>query len=401
MANIDLLSLGLGGLTGALVVILALVPYVLRLVNERATLGAQIQANTQTQAQMGQMFEGTAAKVVQNAQEQLLLLAREKLGEAHKDAAHDLEKRQRAVADLVDPVTKKMQEIEVKLQGLDQLGTGLRAQLQSFADDQRQLRAQTTMLAGALKNSSARGQWGEMQLKRTLEIVGLVEGQHYHQQKSVVGDDQTMRPDIVVDLPGKISIVIDAKVPLDPYWALEDQHVVDDNQLRAFRAVLRDHVKRLGAKDYWRQFNSPEFVVMFLPTEALFAQALASDRGLIEEAAAHNVIIAAPTTMLGLLRIVGFAWQQQKLADNARSIGALAQDLSARVEIFIGHLTSARKNLVQAMGGYDRAVASLNARVMPQLRKMAQARGKNDDDLPDQPLIEADEILSLTDDKAA
>jgi DNA recombination protein RmuC len=377
--------------------------WAVRVLSDRATLRAQLDGAQTATAQMTRTFEGAAAKVVQNAQEQLLLLAREKLQDAHKDAAHEFDKRQKAVADLVAPVNQTMEEIRKKLHGVDQMGAGLTAQLQSFADDQRALRAQTAMLAGALKNSSARGQWGEMQLKRTLEIVGLVEGQHYHQQKNITAGDQNQRPDIIIDLPGKLNIVIDAKVPLDPSW--QEQAVAEtappEQDMKVFKAALRSRVKELGSKEYWRQFDSPEFVVMFLPTESLFSLAIATDKTLVEDAAAQNVIIASPTTILGLLRLVGFAWQQQKLAENARSIGALAQELQGRMDIFVGYLLTARKNLIQAMGGYDKAVSSLNTRVMPQLRKMAQARGKGDDDHVDVPMIEADEVLLAVDDKAA
>lgn len=354
------------------------------------------------QKRMEDQFELAAARAIKTAQDQLVMMATEKLSGAHKDAGHDLDKRHAAIAALVDPVAQKLKDVETKLETLGKSEAALDAHLRNFADDQRRLQMETARLSNVMRSSQTRGQWGELQLQRTLELVGLVEGQHFRRQVNVTGEDSVQRPDFVVDMPGRLSVVIDAKVPLDPYFAVEQNDAPNDADMQAFKTALRGHMRKLSSKEYWRGFNSPEFVVMFLPTESLFSLAIANDRSLVEDAAAERIIIASPTTILGLLRLVGFAWQQQALAENAKTIGTLAEELRTRLGTFFDHLGSARKNLVSAMAGYDNAIKSLNARVLPQLRKIEKQRGKDGEDLPDLAAIEYDDTRALsTDDKAA
>jgi DNA recombination protein RmuC len=392
-------SMLLGGMVGAAVICAVLIPYLVRLERDRAKWRAECAALGGAASAMEGQFKSAAFAALQASQEQFLTLAQEKLGGLQKDAAFDLEKRQQAIAHMVDPVAKTLKEVEGRLEILGQSGAVLEDHLKNFAADQIMLRQQTQALVSVLRNSSARGRWGEMQLQRTFEMVGMVENIHFRQQQTrTTADESAQRPDFVVHLPGQLSIVVDVKTPLEPYWALsEDEADVDEAQLRAFRGHLRDHVKKLSAKEYWRQFDSPQFVVMFLPTEGLFSLAVSSDRTLIEDAAMANVILASPTTILGLLRVVMHAWAQQALAENARAIGHMATELNGRMGTLIDHMQKLGRNLGTAVNAYNAAVGTVEQRVLPHLRKIEEYQGSTNALAVDLPRLEATprEILSV------
>lgn len=341
---------------------------------------------------MGQAFDSLAQESLRKSQEQFLMLAEEKLKQAQKDGSYDLEKRQKAVADLVDPIGKSLKEMEQKIETLGKAGAGLESQLKTFAEDQRYLRDQTQSLVEVLRNPTARGRWGEMQLQRTFELIGFIEGVHYTSQKSVQADGNTQKPDFIVTLPNGIQIVIDVKTPLDPYWQMMDEAGTKDegNALIDFRKKIRDHLKSLSGKDYWRQFDSPEFVVMFLPSESLYSLAVSNDQSLLEEASRANIILASPTTIMGLLRVVMYGWQQQQIADEAKTVATLGSDLYRRISIFGDHLSKVGRGLSGAVENYNKAVGSLDQNVMPVLRKFKDLQvptgGK---ELPDTEAIES------------
>jgi DNA recombination protein RmuC len=355
---IDPLSLLAGVALGALAVAVWALPRFARL--------------KQTQDTMGQTFEALAQQSLRNSQEQFLQLAAEKLKQSQMEGSFDLERRQKSIADLVDPIGKTLKDMETRIEGLGKTGAGLEAQLKTFSDDQRFLREQTQNLVQALRNPAARGRWGEMQLQRAFEMVGFVEGLHYKAQKSVQsGEGTSLKPDFIVTLPNGIQIVIDVKTPLDPYWQMLDQTdpQLQEQTLVGFRQKVRDHLKSLSQKDYWRQFDSPEFVVMFLPSEGLYALAVSQDQNLLEEASRYNVILASPTTIMGLLRVVMYGWQQQKIADEARTVATLASDLYRRISIFGDHMGKLGRSLNGAVEGYNKAVGSMDQMVLPVLRK--------------------------------
>lgn len=385
-----------------------------KLVRAQSTLAVAIaerDAARKGAAAMTDQFELLATRAMRSAQDQFLTLATEKLSGTQKDAGHDLDKRHKAIADLVDPVAKTLKEMEGRLAALGQSDAVLQSQLKNFADDQRALRDQTAALAGALKNTATRGNWGELQLERTLEMAGLVENIHFKQQVTVTNDGAAQRPDFVVHLPGNLSIVIDVKAPIEPYWAMQDDSgnvTIAADAVQNFKAKLRDHLKRLSAKVYWQQFDSPQFVVMFLPTEGLFSSAVATDKTLIEDAAAANVILASPTTILGLLRVIAFAWQQQALADNARKIGVLATNLNGRMGTFLDHMQKLGRNLGSTINAFNSAIGTVEAGLLPNLRKMDELQGSAGTDFADVPqldhtprLITAPTDMTEKDDKAA
>lgn len=320
----------------------------------------------------GGRFKLTAHEAVQSAHEAFLNLAEQRLREAHKDGAHDLEKRQKAVADMVDPIGKSLKDMESKIENLGKAGAGLESQLKNFAQDQRLLRQETQNLVSALRNPAARGRWGEMQLQRTLELTGMVEGQHFIQQISVNSDGTRRRPDFIIRMAGGAEIVIDVKAPIEPYWdALEkaDTEAAQRDASETFKRKVREHLKALGSKDYWRNFNSPEFVIMFLPTEGLYSMAISNDPGLIEDAANSNVILASPTTVMGLLRMAMHGWQQQSMAEEAQKVALLASDLYSRIAKFGELMQKVGRNLGTAVSAYNEAVGSLESKLLPGARK--------------------------------
>lgn len=354
----DPFSLTLGIVIGMVAVAIVIIPLWLRA--------------RQTGDALGQTFDLLAQESLRKSQDQFLQLAQEKLRQAQLEGSHDLDKRQKAISDLVDPIAKTMKDMEGKIEGLGRVGTGLESQLKTFTDDQRYLREQTQNLVQALRNPAARGRWGEMQLQRAFELVGFQEGVHYHSQKTVQsGDGATLKPDFVVSMPNGVQIVIDVKTPLDPYWQMLDQQERQDDAdtMLRFRQKIRDHLKGLSQKDYWRQFDSPEFVVMFLPSEGLYSLAISQDQALLEEAARANIILASPTTVMGLLRVVMYGWQQQRLAEEAKNISTQASELYRRLAIFGDHLSKVGRSLGTAVGAYNDAIGSMERSVVPVMRK--------------------------------
>lgn len=376
--SLDLISAGLGCALGIMAMLLVFLPKLARL--------------RQTGDHMTQIFDQLAQDSLRKSQEQFLVLADEKLKQAQMDSAFDLEKRQKAVADLVDPIGKSLKDMENRIETLGKAGAGLESQLKSFADDQRFLREQTQNLVQVLRNPTARGRWGEMQLERTFEMIGFVEGVHYSTQKSVMADGQSQKPDFIVSLPNGVQIVIDVKTPLDPYWEMVDANgsEAQDRSLLHFRQKVRDHLKSLSLKDYWRQFDSPEFVVMFLPSEGLYSLAVTHDQSLLEEAARANIILASPTTIMGLLRVVMYGWQQQKIAEEAKTVANLGADLYRRMSSFGDHMSKLGRNLGGSIEAYNKAVGSMDQMILPVLRKFkdlqVQTGGK---DIPETPAIES------------
>ncbi|HRK97597.1 MAG: DNA recombination protein RmuC [Alphaproteobacteria bacterium] len=375
--TLDLLSLGLGFLGGLLILFAVLWPKLARA--------------RDIETQMTRVFDDMAQDSLKKSQDQFLMLAQEKLRQAQMEGSFDLERRQKSIADLVDPIGQSLKDMEQKIETLGRAGAGLEAQLKNFSEDQRYLREQTQSLVHVLRNPTARGRWGEMQLQRTFELIGFIEGVHYTTQKSVIADGVPQKPDFIVTLPNGIQIVIDVKTPLDPYWQMMDEEgtAEQNNSLVHFSQKVRDHLKSLSLKDYWRQFDSPEFVVMFLPSESLYSLAVSQDQSLLEDASRSNIILASPTTIMGLLRVVMYGWQQQKIAEEAQTVATLGSELYRRVSVFGEHMTKLGRSLNSSVENYNKAVGSLDGSVLPTLRKFKDLQvptgGK---ELPDAEAIE-------------
>lgn len=265
-------------------------------------------------------------------------------------------------------------------------------QLAALTETHRDLSAQTQHLVDTLRSPVVRGQWGEMQLQRVCELAQMTEHVDFVTQATVPGPESRLRPDLTVLLPGGRTVVVDAKAPLAAF--LDAMEAVDaedrDAALDAHARQVRDHVTRLGSRAYWEQFDeSPDFVVLFLPGEALFSAAVQADPGLIEYGVDRRVILASPTTLIALLRVVSRGWERQRVARHADEIREAGVELHARLETWAGHLGEVRRGLERAVEAYNRGVGALEQRVLPQARRLGELAGSGDGSTPAVPRADA------------
>ncbi|MBA2445625.1 MAG: DNA recombination protein RmuC, partial [Nocardioidaceae bacterium] len=296
--------------------------------------------------------------------------------------------RMHAAERVVEPVRESLDRLSQRLVSLETQGASWQSQLKQQVESVHlsgtELRRETQALADALRRPQVRGHWGEMQLRRSLELAGMLARCSFDEQVSRRTDDGLLRPDVVVSMTGGKSIVIDSKVSLDAFLSAThatDPHLRDESLARHARQV-RQHVEALAAKAYWRQFTpSPEFVVMFMPAEAIFSQALETDPGLLDYAASKQVMLATPITLIAMLKTVAYAWTQEALADNAREVHQLGRELYERLGTVGNHLDMLGRSLTGAVGAYNKTVASVESRVLVSARRMRDLE-VTDKDLP-------------------
>jgi DNA recombination protein RmuC len=328
--------------------------------------------------QLAERFQALSAQALDQSTRRLTEIAEGRLREASARAAGELDTRKAAVEHLVQPLKDTLARVEVQLRETDAARrsshAALAEQVTIARQSSEQLRAQTQALVTALRRPEARGRWGEMQLRRVAELAGMSARCDFDEQVGVVAEDGTLqRPDMVVRLAGGKNIVVDSKVSLAAYLEAAEatDETVREARLDAHARHLREHVDRLAAKAYWAALSpAPEFVVLFIPGEAFLAPALEHDQGLLEHALARKVHIATPTTLVTMLRTAQYAWQQEALSQNARVVFDLGRELYDRLAGMGRHVDGLGRALTNAVSSYNRAVGSLENRVLVSARKL-------------------------------
>src|SRR5579862_7131321 len=367
--------------------------------SERKTSDEKIELLSKTTAQAAEdlqnAFKALASDALKNNSTSFLQIAEQQLKRIQGESKGDLEARHRAVADLVAPVRDSLERVDAQIQLMERerisAYSGLREQVESLITTQKDLQSETGNLVRALRTPNVRGRWGEIQLRRVVEIAGMLSYCDFAEQETVTTESGRLRPDLVVKLPGGKQVVVDAKTPLQAFLdAFETQGEERRRDCLANHArQVRDHINTLSGKKYWEQFEStPEFVVMFLPGETFFSAALEQDTGLIEHGVLNRVIPASPTTLIALLKAINYGWSQEKLARNAQQISALGKELHDRLRKLAVHITGVGTNLDRAVEAYNQAVGSLENRVLVSARKFAELGASVAEDIPELEPIE-------------
>src|SRR5690242_19770106 len=314
-----------------------------------------------SERKLADTFKSLAADALEAANQSFLTLADQKLGA------------------VVGPVNESLGKLDQEIRTIEgarrQAYGALGEQISSLIAAQKELRSEASNLSRALRAPSVRGRWGEIQLKRVVEMAGMLERCDFFQQDSATGDDGRLRPDLRVQLPGGKNIIVDAKVPLQAYLeALEEStEAARQERLKQHAQQVRAHMVALGSKAYWDQFQpTPAFVILFLPGEPFFSAALEQDPSLIEQGVAQRVILATPTTLISLLRAVSYGWRQEQLADNAQRISEMARELADRFATMVEHLRRVGGSLKSSVGAFNDAVGSFEGRVMPWARRFRE-----------------------------
>jgi DNA recombination protein RmuC len=351
---------------------------------ERAVHAERLKAYQDAEAKLRDAFSALSTEALKNNNEQFLSLAQTKLQQARTEAAVDIESRRKSIEDLLAPMAKTLEHVDREIKESErrrvEAGATLIEKIAALDTMGQDLRGQTQRLVDALKRPGVRGRWGELQLKRVVELAGMVEHCHFTEQETIATENGRIRPDVIVNLPGGKHVIVDAKVPLDAYLrALEAPDEEARLRLLADHArQVRTHISQLALKNYFDKVPStPEFVVMFLPGEMFFSAALEQDPLLIEFGVEKRVIPASPTTLIALLRAVAYGWQQDAMEENARRISELGKGLYEAVRTLGDRFDRLGARLKSSLEAYNDAVGSLEGNVLIKARKFKELQAAN------------------------